>query len=554
MGKIRDLSVIITARNEEFLSRTVEGVLDNREADTEIIVLCDGNWPDPPIKDHPDVTLIYHKESVGQRAGINEAIRLSSAEFIMKLDAHCIVSKGFDKVLVDAGRKLGREVTQVPRMYNLHAFNWKCKKCGNEWYQSPEPSCCYMPGESRRKNDACDGKEFERVIVWQPRFNRKSDHYRFDRDLHFQYWGALEKRKGFEGDITETMSLLGACFFMNREWYWELGGSDEEHGSWGQQGTEIACKTWLSGGRLVTNRKCWFSHLFRTQGGTFGFPYPQDGNQISHARRYSQDLWMNDKWPLAKRKFQWIIDKFAPIPGWNEENKGIIFYTDNQLKLKIAHKVQNQLKKASRGKQIVSSSLKPMKFGDKNVYVPMKRGWITMTTQILEALKKSDKEIIFFCEHDVLYHPSHFDFTPKRTDRFYYNTNVWRVRSSDGHAIRTNDCKQLSGLVCYKELAIKHYTKRLEMLKSYTGDEFEKFVRKIGFEPGTHNRPERVDDYKAESYESEQPNVDIRHGGNATATRWSPEQFVNKKFTEGWTESKEIPGWGKFEDFFGLIE
>lgn len=550
-----DLSVIITARNEEFLRRTVEGVLESREGKTvktNVIVFCDGNWPEPPIEDHPDVVMIYKNKPIGQRAGLNTAIRQSNAEFIMKLDAHCILDKGFDKVLVEDGRKLGKNVTQVPRMYNLHAFDWKCKKCGNRWYQSPQPEHCYLPGEKRQKNKACDSTEFERVIVWKPRFNRKSDHYRFDEDLHFQYWGSLGKRPGYEGQITETMSLLGACFFMNREFYWEVGGSDEEHGSWGQQGTEIACKTWLSGGRLVTNRKTWFSHLFRTQGKGFSFPYQQDQSQINHARRYSQDLWKNDKWPLAKRPFRWIIDHFSPIPGWSDEEKGIIFYTDNQLPIKFAHKVKKQLKRASVNKQIVSSSLKPMDFGDKNVYMPLKRGWITMTKQILGALELLETDIVFFCEHDVLYHPSHFDFTPKRTDRFYYNTNVWKVRSTDGHAVRTNDCKQLSGLVCYKKLAIKHYKKRLEMLEGYSGDEFEKYVRKIGFEPGTHNRDERVDDYKAESFESQHPNVDIRHGKNATATRWSPEQFRNRKYTQGWTETKDIPGWGKFEDFFGL--
>lgn len=551
MEKI-DLSVIITARNEEFLSRTVDGVLEAREGKTvktNIIVFCDGNWPEPPIKDHPDVIIAYKNKSIGQRAGLNEAIRLSRAEFIMKLDAHCILDKGFDKVLVEDGRKLGKNVTQVPRMYNLHAFDWVCKKCGNRWYQGPTPDRCLMPGEKRQVNPNCDSKEFERVIVWKPRFNRKSEHYLFDNDLHFQYWSSLGKRPGFDGDITETMSLLGACFFMNREFYWEVGGSDEEHGSWGQQGTEISCKTWLSGGRLVTNRKTWFSHMFRTQGGDFGFPYPQSGNQVSHARKYSQDLWKNDKWPRATRKFQWIIDHFSPIPGWEEPKKGIIFYTDNKLPLKLAKRVQNQLRKASGKLKIISSSLKPMSFGDKNVHLDLKRGWITMNKQIIRALENIDTDIVFFCEHDVLYHKSHFDFTPKRTDVFYYNTNVWKVRASDGHCYRVDDCKQLSGMVCYKELAIKHYQKRLEMLESYNGEEFDKYVRKIGFEPGTHNRTERVDDYKSESYESEYPNLDIRHTGNATATRWSKDQFVNEKYTKGWIESHthEMGGWDKYD-------
>lgn len=555
-----DLSVIITARNEEFLSRTVDGVLEAREANTNVIVLLDGKWAEPPLKDHKDVIILYYPESIGQRAGINQAVKLSTAKYIMKLDAHCIVDKGFDRVLCEAGDKLGPLVTQVPTQYNLHAFDWKCNKCGNRWYQGPTPTHCMLPGEKRGENKSCDSTEFERVMVWKPRFNRKSEHYRFDTDLHFQYWGSLGKRKGFEGDITETMSLLGACFFMNRERYWELGGSDENHGSWGQQGTEIACKTWLSGGRLVTNRKTWYAHLFRTQGGDFGFPYKHKPGAVENARDYSQNLWKNNKWDKQVRPLQWLIDRFTPVPGWHETNKGIIFYTDNRLPLKIAHKVQKQLIKASNGLKIVSASLKPMSFGE-NVHLPLQPGYITMTKQILEALRKLDTEIVFFCEHDVLYHPSHFEFNPERPDTYYYNTNVWRLRLSDGLAVRTNDCRQLSGLVCFRKTAIKHYERRLEILEEYEKEientttmdsepfavRFDRYVRKMGFEPGTHNRAERVDDLQSKSYESTLPNVDIRHDGNATRSKWSPDQYRNKRYAEGWQETHNIPGWGSID-------
>ena len=48
MGK-HDLSVLIAARNEEFLNRTVEDVLAKKRGNTEVIVVCDGNWPIPPL-------------------------------------------------------------------------------------------------------------------------------------------------------------------------------------------------------------------------------------------------------------------------------------------------------------------------------------------------------------------------------------------------------------------------------------------------------------------------------------------------------------------------
>lgn len=567
-----DLSILIPARNEIFLKKTVENLLENIRGNTEIIVVMDGGWIDPPLEDNERVTIIEHNQSVGQRQGTNEACKLARGKWVMKIDAHCAVDEGFDVKMMKA-MEGHDDWTMLPTMYNLHAFNWKCKKCGNEWYQSPTPKECQLPGENKGKNPECDGKIFEKKIYWKPRKSRRSECYRFDTTLHFQYWNKYGKNQ--DGDIIETMSAQGSCFMLTKKRYWELDISEEEFGSWGQQGTEVACKTWLSGGRLVTNRNTWYAHMFRTQGGDFSFPYKQDNKQVSHARKYSRDLFIYNRWKGQKKPLSWLLEKFKPVPDWHDKNgekmlkkvvkegekfganKGIIFYTDNKLTLKIAHKVQKQLRKV--GLPIVSASLKKMDNMGFNIRLKRDRGWITMNMQILEALKALKTDYVFFCEHDVLYHQSHFDFTPPRDDVFYYNTNVWKVRAEDGHSIRVDDCRQLSGLVCNRELAIKHFQKRLNMLndeskrieETTTMDSepyevrFNRYVRKVGFEPGTHNRSERVDDIQSETFESELPNVDIRYGSNATATRWNPNQFRNKKYTEGWTEAKEVPGWGK---------
>lgn len=531
----RDLSVLIAARNEEFLSRTVKGVLKNKQANTEVIVIADGNWPDPPLKDHPDVTLVYHPVSIGQRAAVNEAARLSNAKFIMKLDAHCILDEGFDVKLM---KDCKYDWTVIPRMYNLYAFDWKCPKCGIKWYQSPIPNHCKIKN-GREDNPDCDNTEgFQRIMVWKPRWNRRTDFMRFDSNLHFQYWGALGRRLESQGDIADTMSCLGACWFLHRKRYWDLDGMDEKHGSWGQMGTEVACKAWLSGGRLVVNKKTWFSHMFRTQGGTFGFPYPLSSSQVHKARKHSRDLFMGDNWPKAKHKFQWLIDKFAPIPGWPHKEagkKGIVYYTDNKLRMKIARHVRGQIQGMEL--PVVSVSLKPLDLG-KNIRLTLKRGYLTMFKQILAGLEASTAEIVFFCEHDVLYHPSHFDFTPPKKDVFYYNENVWKLNFKTGHALHY-DCKQTSGLCAYRELLLKHYRKRVKLVEK------NGYTQRMGFEPGTHNRKERVDDYKAESWKSKYPNVDIRHDNNLSPTRWKKEQFRNQRYTKDWKESDTIPGWGK---------
>ncbi|MEO5366080.1 MAG: glycosyltransferase [Magnetococcus sp. WYHC-3] len=303
-----DLSVIIPARNEIFLQKTIEDILSNIEADTEIIAICDGYWPDPPVKDHDRVTIIHHK-SIGQRAATNEGVRLSQAKYIMKADAHCAFDKGFDRKLIQDCQP---DWTMIPMMWNLHAFDWVCK-CGERTYQGNKPETC-----------KCGSPDFKMDLVWKPRGNKVTVSWRFDKNLQFQYWKKHAKRPEAKGDIIDTMSFIGACWFMERQRYWDLDGLDEKHGSWGQVGTEMSCKTWLSGGRLVTTKKTWFAHMFRTgnfRGSGFGgssFPYPLFQQDVDKARAYSQDYWRNDRWPKAKYKLEWLIEKFKPIPDWHE--------------------------------------------------------------------------------------------------------------------------------------------------------------------------------------------------------------------------------------------
>jgi len=305
---VADLSILIPSRNEQFLQQTIGNILENIEGDTEIVAILDGEWANPPVVDHPRVTLIYHPESVGQRAGINEAARISKARYVMKCDAHCAFAPGFDVALM---ADCEPDWMVIPRMYNLHAFDWICKKCGKEQYQGGYPVKC--------ANKECDNiTDFEQMILWKPRRNRKTDFARFNSDLRFKYWGAYKKRPGSDADIADTMCFVGAAWFLTRERYWEIGGCDEGHGSWGQQGVEMACKSWLSGGRVVVNKKTWFSHMFRTQKG-FGFPYSISGSDQQRAREYSSWLWRDGNWDKAIHPLSWLLEKFWPVPGWTEE-------------------------------------------------------------------------------------------------------------------------------------------------------------------------------------------------------------------------------------------
>lgn len=307
-----ELSVIIPARNEWLLSATVENILAQVRGDTEVICVCDGCWPDPPVQNHPRVKVIYHPESVGQRAATNDGARLSRAKYVMKVDAHCAFDEGFDVKLMQDCQP---DWTMIPQMYNLHAFDWECTGCGHRTYQGSRPPVCVQ----------CGCEECVEAMVWLPRWNRLTVSWMFDKDMHFQYWRKHAKRPESQVDLLETMSCIGCCFFMERDRFWELGGMDEAHGSWGQFGTELACKAWLSGGKMVTSKRTWLAHMFRTGNfsadGSSSFPYYISGDAQERARQYSRDLWLNDKWPGARHKLSWLVEKFRPVPTWHEGAK-----------------------------------------------------------------------------------------------------------------------------------------------------------------------------------------------------------------------------------------
>jgi len=543
------LAILIPARNEEFLARTIQDLVDNTSEQTEILIGLDGKWAEPGVIDHPRVTIVYYPESIGQRAMTRRLARITNAKYIAKTDAHCAFDKDFDVKMLEAFKETGDDVTMVPIMRNLHVFDWVCKTCGMRSYQGPEPIEC--------RNEECsnDPQKFEKDIVWIPKTSPQSTAYRFNKELRFKYFPELRRRQ--TGDLVETMSLQGSFFMMTKERYFDLDIDDESLGSWGMQGSSVALKTWLSGGRVICNTRTWYAHLFRTQHG-FSFPYPQDGKGQARAIKTVQDVFMNNKWEKQTRPLSWLLEKFwEPLKEvgdkesqWeatdlealkkvslqkslqtfvNSENtpsKGILFYTTNRLPIKFAKKVQNSLK--AIGLPIASVSLKPMNFGN-NIHVPLQPSKWAYFTQILIGLESMKEDIIFFAEEDVLYSKEHFDFTPQEKDTFYYDLNWWKVWS-DGLAARW-DARQVSMLCAYRKPLIDFYRDKI------------KEIEKNGFNRSYEPFGKCVD------WKSERSSIDVRHKGNLTRSHRKPEDFRDKSSCINWEQGgfSEIPGWDENE-------
>lgn len=225
--------------------------------------------------------------------------------------------------------------------------------------------------------------------------------------------------------------------------------------------------------------------------------------------------------------------------------KAIVYYTNNKCAEEISRAVQSQLLRS--GLDIISVSQKPMNFGQ-NIVVNFESSILNMFKQQLIGLEATDADIIYFAEHDVLYHPSHFNFIPPEHNIYYFNTNVWSIDSDNGRALYYDDKKMTSGTVAHRNILIEHYKYKIEWV------EREGFFKQniMGFEPGTGRG--RTDDYKYKRFKSAFPNIDIKGEHNISKKRFNINQYRNRRRMEkSWVLSDRVPGWGitlnRFEEF-----
>lgn len=275
---IPKVSVLIPARNEPYLDATVRDLLQNLRLDFEILVGLDG--PDqPPLKiDDGRIRVIRSADRIGMRPMINRLAREARGEYLLRMDAHCMVAEGIDEALVGLCEREGH-VTAVAKRYELDAKTWTRR-------DRTDTPCRRLTHESE---DGCG--------------------------LRSLPWPEYDAAHADE-EISETMTCSGSSWTCRRETFLGWGGFDERHGTFGQEGCEIACMTWLSGGRFLVHKGTWYAHHNRNKA-----TYALGASVKSQSIEWSNKLWRGNLWPHATRPFQWLIEKFQP-PGWPGSSVG----------------------------------------------------------------------------------------------------------------------------------------------------------------------------------------------------------------------------------------
>ena len=236
-----DVSVIIPARNEQFLTPTIEDLIRNSRANTEVIAILEGYWPDRMIED-ARVYYVHNGTPRGMRGAINQGAALAKGRYLMKSDAHCAFSEGYDTTLMD---QMAENWVKVPRRYSLQVETWdteprKQKKHIDAMF------LCYPDDPNDFGGPSLKGK------IWGARNNDPA------RD---------------EFELDDLMSAQGSCWFMHKDYFYWLDLMDEEnYGHFSNEFQEIGLKVWLSGGEVKRDKRCWYAHLHK--GRKYGRGWP----------------------------------------------------------------------------------------------------------------------------------------------------------------------------------------------------------------------------------------------------------------------------------------
>lgn len=264
----------------------------------------------------------------------------------------------------------------------------------------------------------------------------------------------------------------------------------------------------------------------------------------------------------------------------------ILYYSDNSLDPTIAKFCIDHLVVAAQGKPIISVSQKPINLGTNICVGEIGRSHLSMYSQILKGVEAAQTKYISLVEHDCLYSPEHFNWIPPKDDVFYYNLNIWFVKWKSGeyHYQRR---RVLSQLICGREVCLKAIQDKVWLLKhgymirkGMSGacepgcrsdkEAFEQAafceadwlmthdikdiktepiqLQAVTQEPGVCDERHQyrgvlqqfkdlgkeVSVWKADTFRTEIPNVDIRHSSNFSRGR-KPKNVVY-----------ELPYWGRF--------
>jgi len=284
-----NLSIIIPAYKEPYLNKTIDSLLANAVGEIEIIVVLDGEVPEEPVREDPRVRIIALRDNLGMRGALNAGIAGAKGDWLMKVDAHCVFCPGYDKILKE---DCAENWLMIPSRYSLNETTW-----------------------TKGNDDRAKNYHYLSYPLMPEGL--------YGHSIQVQNW---DLRGRDEFIIDDTMTFQGSSYFVNRKYFLEhIGYYDdrlETYATFSQDQQEVGLKYWLGGGEVKVNKKIWYAHLRKSKGhyksGKFSFLHKKDQYR-KQGDLWCTKHWMNNEEPNMKYKFEWLVDKFWPVPTWPED-------------------------------------------------------------------------------------------------------------------------------------------------------------------------------------------------------------------------------------------
>ncbi len=261
------VSVVIAAANEPHLNKTIKSLFENATGPIEVIVVLDGAPAVEKVDERARV--ITNQVQMGKKVCSNKGVAASHGDYIFIIDAHCIMSFGWDTKLKCActERTLVASVIKT-----LLEETWELK-----------------PGAEAGTGYA---------------------HVYLNTDLRERWW-----KRPPVNLIEELMCLTGCGWMIQKQYYDKLGGFDERFGLYGGDGVDWALKVWLHktfSGKVLLHNGVVCGHLFGSNKGNKLYPI----RMISQQHHYA--LLLNE---YGMENILKLVKHFAPVPGWEDVTK-----------------------------------------------------------------------------------------------------------------------------------------------------------------------------------------------------------------------------------------
>ena len=287
------VSVIIPARKELYIRETLNDIMTRAVGDIEVILVLDGDIPDYELPEDKRIRVYHNSKVQGLRPCLTAAIGVAKGKYILKTDAHCTIGEGWDKILK---ADCDDNWIVVPRRY---------------WFDAPTWSILDRPLVDAMRYIYPFRRVYEPRLTARP-WPERAEEYKDDA-------------------LLEDMSYQGSMWFMHRKHFHRIGGmpSKDGYGTFGEEPQELGLKTQLgpSKGKIMRNKNTWYAHWSKPM--EHWRIDPEVAGRVTYAEftqanGWAFQYWWNNKWEDRVHDFQWLIDKFWPLPGWPENWRWLV--------------------------------------------------------------------------------------------------------------------------------------------------------------------------------------------------------------------------------------